>query len=204
MAIPSILWFLNRKNIDFSRQIKITSIVDAAFAVMMVIGMILDILEWDNLLDLFQMLILSLGESTIFGDSIGFEILYTLFGLLRVFSVWKMRNGKTFGSLFKKPTSINWLLFIIYLLATLVIMVFALINLLSYLIFGIALIVILWIVNHFVLGGGGMFPNVGGSSGKPVHHCCASCARNRNGVCAVNNQSISDPHAETNCGQFTF
>ena len=52
--------------------------------------------------------------------------------------------------------------------------------------------------------GGTSGTSSGNDSNKPLFHCCASCARNHNGVCAEYNKTVSDPLAETNCGQFRF
>ena len=72
--------------------------------------------------------------------------------------------------------------------------------------FTIALVVLViaCLLIYYGVFSGGSSRGSSSSSSVPSHHCCASCARNRNGFCAVDNKLIGDPNAETNCGQFSF
>jgi hypothetical protein len=184
MLLPPVLWFLNRKKSNFSRQVRIIAIVDAAWLVLTIVSLI---------------------ASNFQGIDMSGNWVSMLLGILLLFSVWKMKAGTGFRSLFKRHEGVSRLLFILYMTANVWITVLTSITLLNFIVLGLAVVVVLWIVFTFVLPGAFPAAGLGGKGGSvPSHHCCASCARNTNGYCAEFNRAVSDPLAETNCSQFRF
>ncbi|MDR1653987.1 MAG: hypothetical protein LBS01_10175 [Prevotellaceae bacterium] len=196
LVVPSVLYFIKRKNNDFSRQIKMSAFADIAFvAFWLVILIIITIREGKFVGNL----------PSITPNGVPFDLLYIALGALRVFAVWKMKAGTKFGSLFKKPDC-NLFLFIVYLLMTAFVIVKTVIGLFNYIIFGIAIVFLWWlIVKRDVLNlFGGASASLGGSSSgnSPANQCCASCSRYNNGKCVANPEKMIDEPQTYSCGNY--
>jgi hypothetical protein len=201
LALPTILWFINRHNNDFSRQIKIVALVYLVYC----------LASW-----IVIPLVTNLYYSLKYGLGIGYpfanffkgyfgsgSLLALPFVLLLIYSVWKMKAGTTFGSLFKKPATVSRFLFIVYLLVPILFIIPNLILLLNYIIFTGIAVFLIWLLffKLDILSMG--FGSNGSSSESPPHQCCASCSKNINGhCCGKNPHLIADPLAATDCEQY--
>ena len=178
--LPVFLYFKNRNNTNFAKQIRIIAMVDVLYLALWIWGCI------------------STGSLVQSAGSVIMGILSLVLPSVYLFCVWKMKAGTTIKSLFKNP-GINGVLFFIYMLTNFVILYQLVITLLNYLIFGVAFIAILWIIDRF-LG-----PNLlGGSSGNKkngIMGTCGTCARFIDGKCAENPGAMIDP-TEDSCSDW--
>lgn len=176
VATPVVLYFKNRDNTNFAPQIKIVAIVDAVYLALWILT--------------------SIKSGTLVQSASGvmLAILNIAGAIAILYCVWKMKDGKTFKSLFKNP-GINSVLFVVYLLTNFVILYQLAITLFNYLFAGIAIIVVAWIANKFAWRDGKGLVS-GGADGS-----CGSCALN-NGQCALNPGSIPDP-SNRSCPSYT-
>ena len=204
LILPLILWFFNRRKSDFSRQIKIIALVDVTLIALWFLCITFKMLtnSYWKIFDIVEWIALP-------GGVLGFLLVP-----LRIFSVWKMKAGRKFRALFKRP-NVSRFLFIIYLFMTFAVAIAPLILLVNILIVGTIIIVLLWLlfgkldILSMAFGGksgsssgGGGFG--GGSGGSSVHHqCCDTCNRFMNGKCAENpSMDILDKWAHC-CGSYS-
>lgn len=173
VLVPVILYFKNRNNTNFAKQIKTIAIVDAVYLVLWILSSI------------------SAGTIVQSPDSILTAIFFLAGNSAVLFCVWKMKEGKGFKSLFKNP-GINPVLFVVYMVANFVIFYQLAITLINYLIAGIVFIVIFLIADRFLgLGAGRALMSSSGGGG--IHKTCGSCSRYIDGKCADDPRAMASP-----------
>ena len=197
LIVPSIVYFTKRRESDFSRRIRIAAFADMAFVIMLLVNMLINGLVIDRWK--FPALLPNSGVIC--------ELLYITLGLLRLFSVWKMKAGTNFGSLFKKP-NVSLLLFVVYLLVTAFILVKTAVGLLNYIIFGGIAVFLFWLlfvkmdILSMGFGKSASSGSSGNSSASVAHQCCASCSRYNNGKCSENPSAMIDEPLSHSCSQY--
>ena len=179
---PVVLYLKNRNKTNFAEEIRIVAFVDIAYLALWILG------------------VATSGKLVSSASGVIDGILNLLVGIAVLYSVWKMKAGKGFKGLFKNP-GINKVLFVVYLVANFVILYQLVITLINYLIFGIIVVVVLWIADRFLgLSAGTALMSGGGADGGGAHGHCGTCRHYISSKCVDNPEAIVSPM--DSCGNY--